>query len=128
MRFIPLTFAWENSRILCIVFEFLVKMKRGWVIEGLRYQAAEVANIINANDEVVNSNVVIERPVQALWIIPAKNQKACRTVITLHRPTLITVGAEGRLNTYRDKESTEFLSEISMLSKSSDATKSCFIK
>lgn len=58
-------------------------MKRGRVIEGLRYHAADVANIINAKDDVVNSNVVIERPVQALWIIPAKNQKVCRTVITL---------------------------------------------
>ena len=66
LHVILLTFTWENSRILCTVLEFLVKMKRGRVIEGLRYHAADVANIIKANDDVVNSSVVIDNPAQAL--------------------------------------------------------------
>lgn len=32
--------------------------------------------MINANDDVVSSNVVIEIPVQALWIIPAKTKRS----------------------------------------------------
>ena len=106
-----------------------MKMKQGRAIEGLRYHAADVANIINANDDVVNSRVVMERPVQARWMMPAKNQKVCKTVITLCRIISVQLASGyGEVVTYRDRESTEFLSDIFMLSKSGGKTKSCSIR
>lgn len=46
---------------------------------------------MNANEDVVNSKVVTGRPLETLWIIPAKNHKVWRTVIKLYRQVLVEV-------------------------------------
>jgi hypothetical protein len=58
-------------------------MDRGCEMEGLKYQATDVASITSENDVAVNSKVVIRRPWRHLWITLTKNQNAWKIVIRL---------------------------------------------